>query len=381
MRNDNRPCADAHSLIQQQCAVGQITSKRGKTVVSRSLKRTKFKDLDVDDPFFDSLKAGYKEFPQWFASKADEDLYVVTDGTSISGMIYLKGESGVVTDVTPTLPAQNWLKVGTLKIEGKGTKLGERILKKIFDTAIDNDSDGIYVTVFELHHSLINLFKRYGFTQQAIKTTDNGTEIVLVRSLNEFTGSQVRDYPFVHANGVRFWLLAIYPEYHTRLLPDSILNNEPKEVVQDVSHTNTIHKVYIARLALSRMSPRDVVVFYRTSDGKAPAYYRSVVTSVCVVEEVKTKRDFSSVEDFLKYAKPRSVFTEDELRDLWTSWTRLYVAKLTYNAAFRKRATRGQLLDSGVVSEQPRWDIRELSHSQFSKISQMGDLNARLIID
>lgn len=349
--------------------------------MSRGLKRTKFKELDINDPFFDSLKAGYQEFPQWFASKAENDLYVVTDGKTLSGMIYLKEETGPVTDVAPNLPSMKWLKVGTLKIDGQGTKLGERVLKKIFDAGIAADADGIYVTVFALHKSLISLFKRYGFTEGATKTTANGVEMVLVRSLDSFTGDRLKDYPFIHTKGVRYWLLAIYPEYHTRLLPDSILKNEPEELIQDVSHTNTIHKVYIARLALSRMSPGDVVVFYRTTDGKAAAYYRSVVSSVCVVEEVRKKRDFGSVDDYLKYTKPRSVFSEDELREKWTGSNRLQVAKLTYNAAFRKRATRGQLLDAHVVSEQPRWDMRELTYNQFLSIVNMGDLNARLIVD
>jgi len=71
--------------------------------VPRSLKRTKFKELDINDPFFDSLKSGYQEFPQWFASKANDELYVVTDGKTLSGMIYLKEETGPVTDVTPKL--------------------------------------------------------------------------------------------------------------------------------------------------------------------------------------------------------------------------------------------------------------------------------------
>ena len=75
-------------------------------------------------------------------------------------MIYLKHEDGVVSDVDPPLPAKRWLKIGTLKIEGKGTKLGERVLKKIFDRALNEDRDGVYVTVFDLHANLIRLFER-----------------------------------------------------------------------------------------------------------------------------------------------------------------------------------------------------------------------------
>jgi len=351
--------------------------------MSRQLKLAKFSDLSLADPFFDSLKSGYNGFPQWFASKANEPVYAVIDDQTdeLSGMIYLKQENGPVTDVEPPLADRAWLKVGTLKIEGKGTRLGERVIKKIFDTAINTGADGIYVTVFELHQTLINLFKRYGFVEQASKTTGDGIEKVLVRSLTELTGDRLKDYPFVRREGRKAWLLAIYPAYHTRLLPDSILKNEPAELVQDVSHTNTIHKVYIGKLALGRMTPGDIVIFYRTSDKKGPAYFRSVVSSICVVEEVKAKKDFSNVDAFLAYTMPRSVFTEEELRNQWSASKRLYVAKMTYNAAFQKRTTRGQLLDSGVISEQPRWDFRELNKGQVDQILGMGEVNARLIVD
>jgi predicted GNAT family N-acyltransferase len=349
--------------------------------VSRSLRLTKFRELSLDDPFFDSLKAGYEEFPDWFAGKADEDLYVVDEEDELSGMLYLKQEEGPVEDVVPALPARKWLKIGTLKIVSRGTRLGERVIKKIFDTALSTDAEAIYVTVFEIHEDLMALFERYGFRRVGTKTTRNGVERVLVRSLTELSGDSIADYPFIHTAGHRAWLLAIYPEYHTRLLPDSILNNEPREIVQDVSHTNTIHKVYIAGLALSRMTRGDIVVFYRTSDGQGPAYYRSVVTSVCVVEEVRSRRDFADIDDFLRFTMPRSVFTEDELRDRYTTMNRLYVAKMTYNAAFGRRTTRGRLLDDGVVAEQPRWDLRELSQDQLRRIIAMGDVNARIIVD
>jgi hypothetical protein len=122
----------------------------------------------------------------------------VTDGKTLSGMIYLKDENGPVTDVDPPLPARKWLKVGTLKINGKGTKLGERVIKKIFDTAIQRNREGIYVTVFEIHKALINLFKKYGFEELATKTSEDGIELVLVRSLDKFSGNTLLDYPYIH---------------------------------------------------------------------------------------------------------------------------------------------------------------------------------------
>jgi L-amino acid N-acyltransferase YncA len=353
----------------------------GGDVVSRRLRLTKFRELRIDDPFFDSLKAGYVDFADWFARKGDADVYVVEDDTALSGMIYLKPEIGPVLDVQPTLPHLHWLKVGTLKIEGRGTKLGERVIKKIFDTAIAENMDGVYVTVFDIHEDLIRLFERYGFQKVGTKTTDSGEESVYVRRLDSLSGDRIRDYPFVHTAEQKYWLLAVYPEYHTQLLPDSILNNEPREIVRDVSHTNTIHKVYIGKIPLTRMSPGDAVIIYRTTDNKGPAYYRSVASSICIIEEVRRKKDFTGIEAFLEYTVPHSVFSEDELRQQFLESDRLYVARMTYNVAFNKRITRGRLLDEVLVSEHPRWDLRELTSTQFRAIVEMGDINARIVVD
>lgn len=347
----------------------------------RRLRLTRFADVSLDDPFFDSLKAGYDEFPQWFASKANEPLYVVDDGESVSGMIYLKREDGAVEDVVPPLAADAWLKVGTLKIDGAGTKLGERAIKKILDTAIARGANGVYVTVFEVHQALIALFERYGFRHWGTKTTDNGVEQVYVRSLVDHDDAPLMRYPFIRAAGRRYWLLAIKPEFHTQLLPDSILNNEPEEIVRDVSHANTIHKVYVARLALQRMSPGDPVIFYRTTDRPGQARFRSVVTSVCVIEEVRQRSDFADIDAFLAYTSPRSVFSEAELREFYETWHRLSVARMTYNAAFGRRTIRQNLLDEGLLNPQQRPDLIELSRAAFDRILELGEVNARIVVD
>ncbi|MGF0524605.1 N-acetyltransferase [Agrobacterium pusense] len=350
--------------------------------MARTLLLTKFKHLSLDDVFFDSLRAGYDEFPVWFNGKAEEDVYVVVDEHNhLSGMIYLKLEHGAVTDVDPHLLDGRWLKVGTLKIEGKGTKLGERVIKKIFDTALDVGATGIYVTVFDVHESLIKLFSRYGFEQTGTKTTKNGVELVLSRSLTKHSTDMLKSYPFIRISNANLWLLAVYPEFHSRFLPDSILNNEPKEIVQDVSYTNTIHKIYVAKLPLTRMKKGDAVIMYRTSDNKGPAFYRSVATSICVVEETHRRNDFASLDDFLGYTKPHSVFTEDELKDMYASWSRLYTVKMTYNVAFNKRITRGNLMELADVPEQPRWDLKPLSEAQFQKIIELGKVHEGIVID
>lgn len=346
------------------------------------MQLTTFSKVDLADPFFDSLKTGYKEFPVWFAKKAEELVYITTNSAGMmQGFLYLKREEGEITDVTPPLPHAKWLKVGTLKIVAHGTKLGERYVKKIFDTAIKENVSGIYVTVFEEHANLIRLFKRYGFNQHSTKKTPNGVELVFVRNLNEFTGDQRSDYPFVRSKAAKKYLLAIYPDYHTRLLPDSILNNESKDVVEDLSHTNTIHKVYICSMNVGGLKPGDILLMYRTSDKKGPAKYRSVVTSMCVVEEIRSRKHFANLGAFIKYALPHSVFSREELKDWWAKKKRLHVIRMTYNAAFETRTTRGVLLDDVGLSDTRRYDFFELTTPQFRKIIKLGKVDESIVVD
>lgn len=275
------------------------------------------------------------------------------------------------------MPAAKRLKIGTLKIIAHGTKLGERVLKKAFDTAIAEGVSEIYVTIFPKHVGLIRLFEKYGFSKCGMK---NG-EIVFSRQMNIHNGDIIKDYPHISLAGHRYFLLAIYPEYHTKLFPDSILHNEDANLVQDISYTNTIHKVYIAKMPLTRMQRGDIVIMYRTTDRPGQARFRSVITSVCVIEEVKRKGDFANLAEFLKFSVPHSVFSVAELRKIYTDPDRHYIARMTYNAAFTKRVIRDKMLDQVGISEQPRWDLRELTEDQIRHLANLGVLNASIIVD
>jgi len=353
----------------------------------KNLSYKLFSDINLDDAFFDSLKADYKEFVDWFKKKAKEGArayaFFKSNG-KLDGFLFLKIEEGIVEDVEPPLSAAKHLKIGTLKINAHGTKLGERFIKKIFDHAIDANVDDIYVTAFEKHEGLINLLKRYGFVEHAKKETKNGTEMVLLRNLRELNGDVLTDFPFISLEGKDCHLLAIYPEYHTKFLPDSILNNESHDIVTDVSHTNSIHKVYISGIhRTNKMKRGDVLVIYRTSDNKGPAYYRSVATSIGVVEEVRKINSFASEGAFLKYAKPYSIFTDAELKNYYATKQRSYIIRFVYNAALTKRVTRGRLMEEAGLptAKGVRWDFLNLSNEQLRHIATMGEVNENIIVD
>jgi hypothetical protein len=101
---------------------------------------------------------------------------------------------------------------------------------------------------------------------------------------------------------------------------------------------------------------------------------------VCVVEEVRSKKDFADEKAFIHFALPHSVFTREELHLMFAD-SRLYAVRMTYNAAFRRRIIRGRLLDEVGIPEQPRWDLKPLTREQFDQIIELGEVNESLIVD
>ena len=255
-----------------------------------------FSAINLADQFFDSLKAAYPEFSVWYNKKAaaGEKAYVFhNDAGQVTDFLYMKIETEAVTDVVPMLPAKKRLKVGTFKILPRHTRRGERFMKKIMDRAMAEDVDEVYVTIFpttELEY-LIHLFGRFGFNHKADKphpSTGSGqvasSEWVMVKDMREVEGNVLEDYPRMRTSGKRKWMLGIYPVWHTPLFPDSILNHESYDMVQDCTPTNGIYKIYISwNSECAQMMPGDLVVIYRTKDDKGPAWYRAVVTTVCTV--------------------------------------------------------------------------------------------------
>ncbi|WP_163832269.1 N-acetyltransferase [Spartinivicinus ruber] len=343
----------------------------------------KFKDINLEDSFFDSLKEDYSEFSDWFERKCENNAYVFkNDNNEIDGFLYHKIEEEAVTDISPPLPPKKRLKIGTFKVNAHGTRLGERFIKKSLDFALLEGVSEVYVTIFPKHEALIDSFKRYGFREVADKTTTNGVELVLLKQMGVYIGEVKSDYPYIDNTGRKF-ILSLYPEWHSRLLPDSILNTESKDaVVKDISHTNSIHKVYLTAMSgVESLCKGDILVIYRTSDKKGPAHYRSVATSICVVEETKDISCFSTLDEFIGYTASYSIFKKRELEAFYSEKKYPTIIKFCYNVALSKRVTRGEMIDDLGMSANQYWGFFELTESQFEGIIKKGKVNESLIIN
>ena len=335
-----------------------------------------FREIDINDRFFDSLKRDYLEFEDWFNKKSrnNEKAFIQVVDDCLEGFLYLKEENGPINDISPALQCGKALKIGTFKIVPHGTRLGERFIKKSLDFAINKGLDYVYVTIFSHHDYLLKMFLRYGFYIHGRKVTENGEENVLVKKISSIANDILLDYPKLDTSSNSF-LLGIKPEYHTNLFPDSKLFTESYDAIKDVSHTNSITKVYIAKMySMSSIRPGDNLIIYRTSDIPGRARFRSVATTVCTVIDTRLASSFASLDDIKDYCKNYSIFSDDELDTFRTSNQNHYVIKMLYNVSLNKRIIQGRLIDE-VGLNPTYWGCFSLTNPQFNKILELGEIN------
>lgn len=175
------------------------------------------------------------------------------------------------------------------------------------------------------------------------------------------------------------YLLSIYPKYHSVMFPDSILTTENKNIITDISHTNSIHKIYVCTMGVDVLRYGDVIVLYRTAEYGRSAEYSAVVTSVCVVEEVRKQSDFSSFDEFFKYANQYSVFDRDDLH-YWYQRGGCKAIKMTYNVALKKRIVRHDLIEKIGMDRNAYWGVMQITDAQFEEIIRKGEVNSQVIM-
>jgi hypothetical protein len=349
-----------------------------------NIRQKLFADVNLRDHFFDSFKQDYPGFEKWFRKKANEKVYVSINKANdlILSFLYLKieGREEVYSDIEPVFKPKKRLKIGTFKIVSNGVRLGERFLKIVFDNALANRVEEIYVTIFDKRDEqkrLIELLSIWGFKEWGMKNTG---ELVLVRDFRKaFDANNPKyTYPYI-SKETRFFLVPIYPEYHTELFPDSILRTEsPSDFEDNEPHRNAISKVYVSRSIEKDIRTGDVLVFYRTG-----GVYRGVVSTLCVVED--TVFNIRDEEEFIKACRKRSVYSDQNLRNQWrySTTNKPFIVSLLYIYSFPKRANLKTLIDNGIISDindVPR-GFKKVSLEKFELILKLTETDGSFIIN
>lgn len=345
-----------------------------------SVKKVYFCDIDVSDSFFDSFRNAYDGFDKWFARKCDEEAYICrTEENRILGFLYLKFEDKTenYNDIIPCFHPCRRLKIGTFKVESTGFRLGERFIKIIFDNAIMQNVDEIYVTMFSDKQELIalkDLLQRWGFVLYGYKIVKEKKEEVLVKKLHYYSesASPKENFPNIRYYANKY-ILPIYPEYHTDLLPDSRLNTEKElNLISNVAHRYALQKVYISFGDASRVRPGDFILFYRLGNNPGRKQYESVITTVGIIEKIWINP--RSKNELFELCQNRSVFSANELDKMWEKHSnKLAVIKFIVVKSMVKRPTLKYLWGKKIIEEGkgPR-PFTKITDQQFDDILAEG---------
>lgn len=338
-----------------------------------------FGQININDSFFDSFKGDYKEFNDWFLSKSENKCYVSFENNKVSAFLYIKiekiGEENY-SDITPIFKGKKRLKIGTLKVEKNGLKIGERFLRIVFEHAFKNKVDEIYVTLFDKRKeqkNLIKMIKEWGFYLHGTKTSKNGDEKVYVRPFGKGLPININNpkfsFPFF-SRETRKYIIRIKPEYHTELFTDSINTKEDKNRYQENKvHSNRISKVYISHNNDRHIKKGDIILIYRMGE-TSPKKYSSTITSICIVENVFTQ--FSSFEEFYNVCYRRTLIEKEELENWWNKFPtrKPFVIQFLYAFSFpTPKPTLNDLNNLGImpIVDAPRGFI-EIDNKQLNSL-------------
>lgn len=314
----------------------------------------KFGELDINDPFFDSLKDDYPEFSKWFVKKSGSDAYVFLDESGkLRAFLYLKieGRGEDYSDINPILPPARRMKVGTFKIESGDNhfRLSERFFKAIFDNALQEGVDEVYVTLFEGRKETVEALKnnllKWGFRLWGTKT--NG-ESVYVKDLRTYDSekSVIENFPLFTKDTNLYWL-PIYGAFHDLLFPDSIPGGISKEGLDlNLGSLYALEKIYLTNVSWASVPCGSRILIYRM--GKEwPKKRTSLVTGECILNWIKTAK---SLDELKKLCKNKSVFNDGEIVKFWSKKTTTVVS-LLYLRRFKQPIPLAELWEKGIIQE------------------------------
>lgn len=350
-----------------------------------SVKKTLFGKMDLQDSFFDSFRQDYPGFDKWFNRKSEESAYVAYYKNKLGAFLYIKVETEKepYPEIEPIFSPRKRLKIGTFKVALNGVGLGERLLKIVFDNALQFKVDEIYVTIFHKHpgHSmLIRLLEEFGFKHWGIKHGAAGDELIYLRNFSRASDRKnpKSTFPFLSKDSPAFFV-SIYPEYHTELFPDSILRTEsPINFSEDEPHRNVICKSYISHAIDRNIQTGDILIFYRTG-----GIHKGVVTTLAIVDSVID--NLQNFDQLRRACRGKTVLTDKKLTTFWerSPTNRPFVVNLLYAYSFPKRINLAKMIDLGIIagiSGIPR-GFGRLSNENFNLILKHTESDESIIGD
>ena len=358
----------------------------------------RFSEINIEDPFFDSLKRDYpgtinsSGFTDWFKKKAQEGrkALVFEDEYGIGAFISLKeNEEEVIELVDRTLPRKQRVKISTFCVSERyqGKRIGEGALGLVLWKWCRKGVKEIYVTTFPRQKSLISLFQRFGFA--SCGQNKDGEEVLIKSRDNIDSRDPYKSFPFIMGKFNHAGYVIIDDNYHDTMFAYSNLANNKKDLRNKLGLCvrNGLTKVYVGGSSTIDYYINEPVLIYRRYTGDRGRKYRSCVTSYCIVTNAfQAKRNNQILLPFEKLKEiitNKAIFNEDELKRQYESYMNLTIVELLYCGFFGagNNVNMDWLENNGFWMKSGEYPTKiHLSSEQFQSILKEGGVNVSNII-
>lgn len=369
---------------------------KGGVFVPGKFSLRKFSEMNLDDPFFATLKSDYPgsasspSFCVWFKNKAQEGrtALVFSDDQGLGAFICIKNENEPIELKGGTLAACNRVKISTMKIAERfrGQRLGEGAIGLVLWKWQKSRTDEIYVTAFDKQDLLISQLEKFGFHKAGYNLNGEG---VYIKSRHNIDYSDpYKSFPFINPNFHSSGYLIINDTYHDTMFPYSELKNNTLQNAVAMNVSNGLSKVYVgAQYSQLPYGIGDPILIYRRYTAGSGKQYRSCITSFCVVTKIiqakKSGQKLMSFDELLTKIGNKSVFNKDELKNRYNNDWNVLVMEMLYYGYFGE----GNNVNMAWLKQSGYWGDGyptsfSLGQAAFKSILKKGNIDvSNVIID
>jgi predicted nucleic acid-binding protein/uncharacterized protein YfkK (UPF0435 family) len=367
-------------LIAEALTVFHGHLQKDSIIIPPALERKPVYNLNLSDPFFNSLKEEYPDFDDWFKKVKREGrncLVNYKDDGSIGALLVYKLEDEPI-DAIPKTPRKKRIKLSTFKVAQFGYKIGELFIKLSIDIAISNGVSEVYLTHFiQPDDRLVELITEYGFRH--VGTNSRGEAIYMkklfpepteTKGLSPFDITKLYYPSYYDGADVKKFIVPIRPQYHSRLFTN--YKDRQIELAEYAGYFivegNTIRKAYICNSRIKRVAQGNLILFYVSE--------RRQLISVGVVEAVFV--GLQNYRDIIKLVGKRTVYSVNEIQSIakkpslvilfWQYW------HLQQSLSYLRLKGMG-------ILKGPPLSIMQISEKDYSLIKKAGDIDERFTIN
>lgn len=309
-----------------------------------AVEEVKAETLPPEDPIFDGI-------PNKGAAVlgSDEDsrqAWVIRDDHQALAGLCVAG----LDRIPPPVLTGKVLRIWFFRVlaQNDGARLGELLLKALFDHAGKHRYDWVRLTVSRSREALVQLLEDFGFSR--LSGHDSTEELLMAKPLHPMPDETDIPHPLsfhirfgpthFRLQDVDFYLVPISQDISQQLFPEC----ETQRMLFKGKRPfgNPIRKAYVSRSQVQDVAPGSVLLFYRTGE------HRGLVASGIVEETLSTETS----RDAIRAMGTRTVYTAEELEEICVRPASVLLFRQAL--AFRPEIPLSSLVDHKLFKQVPQ---------------------------